>query len=43
MVIMVTLAIVLGLRNKNKEEKIKNKVLIWSAILIDSFEIFKIV
>ena len=41
--VMIGLAIWLGLRNKNKEEKVKNKVLIWSAILIDSFEIFKII
>lgn len=43
MVIMVTLAVLFGLKNKNKDEKVKNKVLIWSAILIDSIEIFKIV
>jgi hypothetical protein len=28
---MVLLAIPLGLKNKNKEEHIKNKVLIWAA------------
>lgn len=43
MIIMVTLAVLLGLRNKDKDDKTKNKVLIWSAILIDSFEILKIV
>jgi len=43
MIIMTGLAIFLGLRNKNKELKIKNKVLIWSAILIDSFELLKII
>lgn len=41
--IMITLAIILGVKNKNKEAKIKNRVLIVAAILIDLFEIFKIV
>lgn len=40
---MIGLAIFLGLRNKNKELKTKNKVLIWSAILINAFELFKII
>ncbi len=39
----VGLAIFLGLRNKSKDEAIKNKALIWAAILIDSFEIAKII
>ena len=39
---MVLLAILLGLKNKNKEEHVKNKVLIWAAFLIDGFELFKI-
>ena len=39
----VVLAIVLGLRNKNKSYEEKNKVLIWTAILIDAFEIAKII
>jgi len=43
MAIMVALAVVLGIKNKNKEDKIKNKVLIWAAILIDGFELLKIV
>ncbi len=43
MLIMTALAVTFGLKNKNKDEKIKNRVLIWAAILIDSFEIFKIV
>lgn len=43
MLIMITLAIVLGIKNRNKDLSVKNKVLIWAAILIDSFEIFKIV
>lgn len=42
LIIMVLLAILLGLKNKNKEETIKNKVLIWAAFLIDGFELFKI-
>lgn len=41
--IMIGLAIYLGIKNRNKDLSIKNKVLIWSAILIDAFEIFKIV
>ena len=41
MAVMIALAIFLGLRNRNKDEKSKNKVLIWSAFLIDGFEIFK--
>lgn len=43
MLIMIVLAIVLGLRNRHKDEKIKNKVLIWSAFLIDGFEILKFI
>ena len=42
MVIMASLAIFFGLKNKYKDEKIRNKVLIWAAILIDSVEIFKL-
>ena len=43
MVIMTTFAIIFGLKNKNQDEKTKNKVLIFTAILIDSLELFKIV
>ena len=43
LLIMVGLAIFLGLRNRNKDMSIKNKVLIWCAFLIDGFEIFKII
>jgi uncharacterized membrane protein YwaF len=43
MVVMVTAAILLGNRNRSRSESEKNKVLIWAAILIDAFEIFKIV
>ena len=42
-VIMIASAVILGLKNKNKDDKQKNKVLIIAAILIDAFEIFKIV
>ena len=40
--IMITLAIILGLSNKNKDEKTKNKILICCALLIDGIELFKI-
>lgn len=43
MLIMVTVAIIIGRRNKDLDDKRKNRVLIVAAILIDSFEIFKIV
>ncbi len=41
-ILMIGLAIYFGLKNKNKDEKIKNKVLITAALLIDGLEIFKI-
>ena len=43
MVAMVALAIWLGRKYRHSDESKKNKVLIISAILIDSFELFKIV
>lgn len=43
MIIMVVCAVWLGRRNRTLEEGRKNKVIIASAILIDSFEIIKIV
>ena len=43
MLIMIALAIFFGRKNRNADEKNKNKVIIVSAILIDSFELFKIV
>lgn len=43
MVAMVLFAFVLGRRNRNGTLQQKNKVLIWAAILIDGFELFKIV
>lgn len=41
--IVIALAIWLGIVNKNKTEKEKNKVLVWTAIIIDGFEFFRIV
>ena len=43
MIIMVVLAIFFGRKYRNKELKEKNKVLLWAAILIDGFELFKII
>ncbi len=43
MVVMVALAVCLGIKNKDAELKVKNRVLIVAAILIDAFELFKIV
>ncbi len=43
MVIMVISAILLGKHYKSKEFSAKNKVMIWTAILIDGFEIAKII
>lgn len=43
LVIMTILAVLFGRAFKGKTEKEKNKVLIWSAILINAFEAFKIV
>ena len=41
--IMTFLSIFLGLRKRDKDLKEKEKVLIWAAILIDAFELFKII
>ena len=43
MVIMVVCAVFYGFRNSNHTAKQKNRVLIVTAILIDGFELFKIV
>ena len=43
MVVMVALAILLGNKMRTEEESKKNKVIVVSAIMIDSFELFKIV
>ena len=41
--LMVFLAVFFGLRNRNKDERIKNRVIIAAAILIDAIEIFKLI
>ena len=41
--VMITMAIIIGIKAKRLSQKEKNRVLIISAILIDSIEIFKIV
>lgn len=43
MIIMTALAVILGFKNKRADEAKKNRVLVVAAILIDVFEIFKIV
>lgn len=43
MVVMVASAILLGKQNKNRPMEKKNTVLLWTALLIDGFELFKIV
>lgn len=43
LIITVFLAVILGKKFKNSDERRKNKVLIVSALLIDAFELFKIV
>ena len=43
MIIMIASAILLGRRNRARSDSTKNKVMIAAALLIDSFEIFKIV
>lgn len=40
--IMVVSAVVLGCRNKNKSELVKNRVLVYTAFWIDGVELFKI-
>ena len=41
MIVMILLAIFIGLKNKDKDEIEKNKILIWAAFLINGFEMFK--
>ena len=43
MIAMVVFAIIFGKKNRNKTEKEKNKVLIFTAIIINAFEIVKII
>ena len=40
MVIMVALAVFFGKRNHDRSDKVKNRVLIATALLIDGFELF---
>ena len=41
--VMIILAVALGLKNKDKPFKTKNLPLVWAALMIDGFEILKIV
>lgn len=43
MVLMIASAVYLGRRNRSRSDKDKNMVLVITAILIDAFELFKIV
>ena len=43
LVVMTLLAVYLGRKNRQADPVAKNRVLIWAAILIDGFELFKIV
>ena len=43
MAVMIGLAIFLGIKNKQNSQKLKNRVLIWSAIVIDGFEVCKLI
>lgn len=43
MIIMIASAILLGRRNRTRSDSTKNKVMIAAALLIDGFELFKIV
>lgn len=42
-IVMIILAVFLGIKNRDVDEKRKNKILIWAAILINGFELFKII
>ncbi|MBO4385046.1 MAG: YwaF family protein [Clostridia bacterium] len=43
MTAMILLAVFLGRRNRHRSDAEKNRVLVWAALLIDAFEVFKIV
>lgn len=43
MCIMIASAVILGCKNRKKEYSVRNKIIIASAILIDAFELFKII
>ena len=40
--LMVVLAVWLGIRNRHADEKARNRVIVWAAVLIDGFELIKI-
>lgn len=42
MAAMVVLAVWLGRRNRHRDDRAKNRVLCWAAVLIDGFELIKI-
>lgn len=42
-IVMIALAVYIGIKNKSKSYQAKNKVIIWSALLIDGFELVKII
>ena len=41
--VMILLAVILGMRNRKKPEKVKNRVLIAAALLMDGIELFKLI
>ena len=41
--VMILMSVILGMRNKHRSNQSKNRVLIFSAFLIDGFELFKII
>jgi len=43
MIIMTVLAVYFGRKYRKRDESDKNRVLVWAALLIDGFELFKIV
>lgn len=43
MAVMTVLAVILGRKNRHEPESVKNRVLVWAAILIDAFEILKLI
>ena len=42
LIAMVVLAVWLGRRNRTRDDKTQNRVMIWAALLIDGFELVKI-
>ena len=43
MIVMVTLAVFLGKKARTRDEKYKNNILIYAAVLMDGLELFKII